>query len=66
MNQCKNFQTIGQNSPMVCFMFGAIEAGGTKIMNLGDGVNGPFTGLINFASILNMFNALDIKWRIDN
>ncbi len=51
---------------MVCFMFGAIEAGGTKIMNLGDGVNGPFTGLINFASILNMFNALDIKWRIDN
>lgn len=35
-------------------------------VDLGDGVSGPFTGLINFASILNMFNALDIKWRIDN
>ena len=32
----------------------------------GDGVSGPFTRLINFVSILNMFNALDIKWRIDN
>ena len=35
-------------------------------VDLVDGVSGPFTRLINFASILNMFNALDIKWRIDN
>ena len=26
----------------------------------GDGVSGPFTGLINFVSILNMFSVKDI------